>query len=166
MTLGGSDLDNVTLKVLEALALVSSDRLEATVVLGGGNPHRASLEDAASRAAFPIRVIVNAPNVPGLMADADLAVSAGGSTCWELAFLGVPALLLVTAKNQQGIALGLDEAGAAESRGWAGDVTPTALAEALARLAQDAPRRAEMSRRARALVDGRGAERVLGAMQS
>ena len=165
VTLGGSDPDNVTLKVLEALTLVSSNRLEATVVLGGGNPHRAGLEDAASRAAFPIRVIVNALNMPELMADADLAVSAAGSACWELAFLGVPALLLVTADNQRGIAQGLHEAGVAESRGWARDATPTALAEALTRLAQDAPRRVEMSHRARALVDGRGAARVLEAMQ-
>jgi len=37
--------------------------------------------------------------MPELMAWADFAVSAGGSTCWELAFMGLPALVLIQAKE-------------------------------------------------------------------
>ena len=86
VTLGGSDPDNVTLKVLDALALIRAESLDVTVVVGGGSPHRASLEDAAARMPFPVRVVVNAANMPELMAWADVAISAAGSTVWELAF--------------------------------------------------------------------------------
>jgi len=161
VTLGGSDPDNVTLKVLDALALIRREGLEATVVIGGGNPHRAGLEDAAARMPFPVRVVVNAADMPELMAWADVAVSAGGSTVWELAFLGVPSLLLVTAENQLGVAEGMRVRGATHSLGWAGEQTALSLASSLTALLDDPARRSKMSRQARALVDGRGAERVL-----
>jgi spore coat polysaccharide biosynthesis predicted glycosyltransferase SpsG len=34
---------------------------------------------------------------------ADVAVSAGGSTCWELAFMGAPGLIITVAENQEGM---------------------------------------------------------------
>lgn len=165
VTLGGSDPDNVTLQVLQALSLVRADQLEATVVIGGSNPHRASLEAEAARAAFPVRLVTNAPNMPELMAWADLAVSAAGSTVWELAFLGVPTLLLVTADNQQGIARGLEEAGLAVNLGWAQGLEPVRLSHALMALWHDPEKRADISRRLRQLVDGQGASRVVQALQ-
>ena len=96
---------------------MQAEGFEATVVIGGGNPHRASLEAAAEGAGFPLRLVVNAPDMPARMAWADMAVCAGGSTNWELAWMGLPALIVVTADNQQGIAEGLDAAGAARSSG-------------------------------------------------
>ena len=165
VTLGGSDPDNVTRKVVEALSLVGPERLDATIVIGGGNPHRAALEAEASRLGVSARFVTNPPDLPALMADADLAVSAAGSTVWELAFLGVPSLLVVTAANQRGIAQGMDAGGAARSLGEAGDLTAGGLAQAVTALRLDPARRAEMSRRAREIVDGSGAARVLEAMR-
>ncbi len=95
------------------------------------------------------------------MTGADIAISAGGSTCWELAFLGLPALFIVTADNQRGIAQGLGEAGAAVNLGWAGDLEPARLSQALTTLLYDRTQREEMSLRARQMVDGLGANRVL-----
>jgi len=165
VTLGGSDPDNVTRKVVEALSLVGPERLDPTIVIGGGNPHRAALEAEASRLGVSARFVTNPPDLPALMADADLAVSAAGSTVWELAFLGVPSLLVVTAANQRGIAQGMDAGGAARSLGEAGDLTAGGLAQAVTALRLDPARRAEMSRRAREIVDGSGAARVVEAMQ-
>ena len=48
-------------------------------------------------------------NMPELMARADVAVSAGGSTCWEVAFMGLPFLIVVLAENQEHIAKELEK---------------------------------------------------------
>ncbi len=44
VTVGGTDPDNVTLRVIDALRLLAEDDLEATVVVGGSNPHGDCLE--------------------------------------------------------------------------------------------------------------------------
>jgi len=101
VTMGGSDPDNVTLKVIQALHQVDMDGLEAIVVVGGSNPNYEELQSAVQDSRFPIRLESNVTNMPERMAWADVAVSAGGSTSWELAFMGVPILNLILAENQQ-----------------------------------------------------------------
>jgi spore coat polysaccharide biosynthesis predicted glycosyltransferase SpsG len=95
---------------------------------------------------------------------ADLAVTAAGSTCWELAYLGVPMITIVAAENQRGIADGLATRGAAVNLGWHGEVTLASIAAAIASLADDHRKRASMRRAARELVDGCGADRVVAAL--
>jgi len=104
VTMGGSDPDNVTLKVIQALQQVDVDGLETIVVVGGGNPHYEELQSSVQESRFPVLLESNVTNMPELMAWADVAVSAGGSTSWELAFMGVPALVLILANNQRSIA--------------------------------------------------------------
>jgi len=118
VTLGGGDPDNQTLKVINALQEVDEDGLEAVVVVGASNPHFEALQNEAYDSCFPIRLIRNANNMAELMAWADVAVSAGGSTCWELAFMGLPNVILVLADNQRDIAEGLDDLGIAINMGW------------------------------------------------
>ncbi len=96
VTMGGSDSDNVTLKVLCALDQVDIDGLEIKAVVGTSNPHLDSLERIAEYNKHKIELLQNVFNMPDLMAWADMAISAGGSTCWELAYLGVPAILIIT----------------------------------------------------------------------
>ncbi|MCK6529422.1 UDP-2,4-diacetamido-2,4,6-trideoxy-beta-L-altropyranose hydrolase [Myxococcota bacterium] len=164
VTLGGSDPADATSRVLDALDLLPPGELETTVVLGAAHPRREVLR--ARLAAAGIRGVEATDDMAGLMAWADMAVSAGGSTCWELAFMGVPALVLVVADNQRGATRALHAAGCVESLGeapaWAG--RPAVVAGALRSLVGDGARRRSMAERLRALVDGRGAERVVGAM--
>ena len=117
VTLGGSDPDNVTQKVIDALALVPVTDLEAVVVVGGSNPHREQLAQAAERTAGRVRLQSNVTDMPALMAWADVAISAGGSTCWELAFMGLPSLLVILADNQRLVVEEMARAGAAISLG-------------------------------------------------
>ena len=90
VTLGGGDPDNVTLKVIRALAQVEIEGLEAVVVVGPANPHLEELQAAVKDTPHPIRLESNVTNMPELMAWADVAITAGGSTCWETAFMGLP----------------------------------------------------------------------------
>lgn len=161
VTLGGGDPDNQTLKVIRALQQIGADALEVVVAIGASNLHRAALENAIANSSLNIRLLQNATNMPELMARADMAVSAGGSTCWELAFMGLPAVILVIADNQREIATGLDNVGAAFNLGWFENVREEDIAETLTALLSSLDTWQEMSRQGRKLVDGRGSERVI-----
>ena len=161
ITLGGADADNQTLKVIQAVEQIDIAGFEAVVVVGANNPHRQQLQVESQASTVPIEIVTNATNMDELMAWADLAVSAGGSTCWELAFMGLPALVLILADNQRAVAEGLDEAGIVINLGWCEDLDATDITQALISLAEAADQRTEMSQRGRELVDGKGNDRVL-----
>ena len=165
VTLGGSDPDNVTLKVIEALGLVQGNDLEAVVVAGGSNPHYDELCAAAADSPASIRVQRNVADMAELMAWADVAVSAAGSTCWELAFMGLPAALVTVAENQRQVAEGMQEEGAALNLGSHESISRADLRDRLAELLESADTRRSMSARGRGLVDGEGAHRVVRAMR-
>ncbi|RME97647.1 MAG: UDP-2,4-diacetamido-2,4,6-trideoxy-beta-L-altropyranose hydrolase, partial [Chloroflexi bacterium] len=118
VTLGGSDPNNVTLKIIQALNYISTITLDIVVVVGGSNPHQASLQNTANKSRHKIRLVHNVTNMPELMAWADIAISAGGSTCWELAFMGLPNLIVILADNQRFIAEKLSQMGIAVNLGW------------------------------------------------
>jgi UDP-2,4-diacetamido-2,4,6-trideoxy-beta-L-altropyranose hydrolase len=164
VTLGGSDPDNATERVLAALEPVQGP-LDVDVVVGPANAHAERLRAAAARSPHTTRVHERPAHLPQLMAEADLALAAGGGTAWELAALGVPTLLLVLADNQRGVAAALARAGAAVDLGWHADASPDRLAQAVQDLIPDAARRAQMSAAGRALVDGDGAQRVVDALR-
>ena len=164
VTLGGSDSDNVTLKVIQAL--IDLD-LHVKVVIGGSNPHLSEIENfiqSQNDSTALIEVIVNASNMPELMAWADVAVSAAGGTCWELAFMGLPSMFVILAENQVEIAEGLSARQVATS---IGRPCPDALVSFREKLGQLAVSRAELhriSQVSRELVDGSGAKRVVAGM--
>jgi len=160
VTLGGSDPENVTLQVVQGLQLLPARDFEAVVVVGAGNPHYSALGRAAQAARFPIRLERNAAHMPDLMTWAEVAVSAAGSTCWELARMGVPTVALVCADNQRRLAEGLEAAGVVLNLGWHAHVTPAHIAEALSELSGSASR-AAMASKGQAVVDGLGPLRVV-----
>ena len=166
VTLGGGDPDNQTLKVIQALQQVDVDGLEAAVVAGASNLHFRELQSAARNSLFATRLVQNVTNMSELMAWADVTVSAGGSTCWELAFMGLPTVVLVLAENQQGIAAGLGKAGVVLNLGWYTEVSIAQVANTLVGLLEDRGSRRQMSQRGRELVDGLGSERVVKFLQT
>jgi UDP-2,4-diacetamido-2,4,6-trideoxy-beta-L-altropyranose hydrolase len=164
VTLGGSDANNVSLTVLRGLAQLGTSDLEVVAVVGSANPHRKELEAVAGALPrFAVRVDVS--NMPELMAWADVAVSAGGSTCWELCFMGLPFAAVVLANNQRAIAERLAAEGIARNLGWHEDLTPEAVAKTVGSLLADKAARMEMAVKGGALVDGAGASRVVAAMR-
>lgn len=163
VTLGGSDSDNVTAKVLQALALIDGP-LEVRVVVGPMNPHLTSLQDAAAKLRHSVQLETAVQDMAAAMLWADFAVSAAGGTCLELAALGVPTVALVIADNQQLIAAELDKSGAAINLGWQRQVPAEQIASTLSEMIGSQYMREQMRQRGKALVDGRGAQRVVEAL--
>jgi UDP-2,4-diacetamido-2,4,6-trideoxy-beta-L-altropyranose hydrolase len=158
VTLGGSDTGNLTLRVIEALEHVQPATFEATIVAGGSSAYAGELEAAAAKAG--VRLLRNVNSMPELMAWADIAVSGAGTTVLELAFMGVPAILLVTAENQRSNAQAWERLGLAQNLGDSAHLSAEQLAGAVSALILDRERRITMARSAHTLVDGLGADRV------
>ncbi len=160
VTMGGGDPDNVTLKVIYALKQVAPGQCEAVVVVGGSNPHIEALQATVDNMPH-IKLVQNVTNMPEMMAWADVAIAAGGSTCWELALFGLPMLLVPLADNQLPIANRLGEREIALVVEWYEDVASDTLALAINQLVHDQEKRFRMSQAGYALVDGEGGERVV-----
>lgn len=160
VTCGGADEGNVTAKVLLALAQSSLENLRVTAVVGCANPHRQALATLARALPYPVWLAHQVNDMPGLMAWADLAVGSAGSTCWEMAFMGLPVVTLVLADNQVRVGEAIDANGLGENLGPAQSLAASQIADAVAGLAADPLRRRAMSRRGRRAIDGQGATRV------
>lgn len=115
ISFGGSDPENCTEAVLRRLAQ-RTGAWEVQVLAGAANPHVAALRNFALRAPFPCSIHVNVGNVAALMARADVAITAGGSTVWELAAMRLPALIGAISEDQRLIGPALRRVGA--FRAW------------------------------------------------
>lgn len=164
VTMGGSDPENVTERVIAALNLIDDDELESTVLVGGNNGRSELLERAAG-VGKKIVLRRDVLNMAELMVWADVAVSGAGTTCWEMCRLGLPALLIDLAENQTPLARELDRRGCAIHMGGPRDVSSEMLATQVARLLRSNENRRAMSVRCQELVDGEGARRVVSALQ-
>lgn len=165
VTLGGADFENVTLKVLNALRLIRVEGLQILVVVGSRNPHYKGLQIMAQQMSHSVDLVSNAENMPDLMAWADLAIAAGGSTNWELAFMGLPTIVIVLANNQQKVAQELAQSDVILNLGWHQNQTKHSICKAILPLLSDLNQRQLMSQAARKIIDGRGAQRVVNKMK-
>lgn len=165
VTLGGSDPDNATLKVMQALKQISIDDLEVVVVVGGSNPHYQSLQAEAQTGSVKFELRRNVDNMPELMAWADMAIAGGGSTCWELAFMGVPSLILTLADNQQAIVQALKKIGGAVDLGEPIRISRLQITQEIQQFITSKDLRAKLSMTGKQLIDGYGCQRISMTLQ-
>lgn len=111
----------------------------------------------------PVAVHRGLTDLSPLMADADIAVSAAGSTLYELSCMGVPTAAFPVVENQVANARGFIAWGlgaGSEVMGW----SHADVAQVVWDLAQSPRRRQGLSDRMRAAVDGHGARRIAEAI--
>ena len=159
VTLGGSDPYNVTAAILGTIKLLKDESLCIKVVLGGNNPHFDAINQLSQTLPGKTEIIRNAQDISELMIWADLAVSAAGSTVWEMCLLGLPCFLVVTADNQEGLAKRMQDCELSfgvyhtNELGHLGDAIRSCL--------DDQARREDCSRRMQETVCGGGVRNVL-----
>ncbi len=161
VTLGGADIRNITKTVIETLQKLSQFDTETKVVVGGSSPHMEELKELTEKSPVPMELLYNIKNMPELMSWADLAISAGGTTCYELSFMGVPTIALILADNQVAFAEQMDASGTIKSLGKPSPILEEQLAEELERMITDREARTNMIKQQSALVDGYGVDRIL-----
>lgn len=160
ISVGGTDPDNATGAILDWIEGCRTP-LRVTVVLGANAPHADAVARRAQRSAHAVLVKRQVADMAGLLAEADLAIGAGGNTAWERCCLGAPTLIVVIADNQRRIAERLIESGAALALIPETGAAPSLPASVLEDLFEGERARLDaMSAAAAALCDGNGAERT------
>lgn len=167
VSLGGADPAGVGLLVLQGLACVADMLLEVLFIAGSSNTHVDQIvaeAEAVRQAGHAVEILAFTNDMPAAMAWADIGIIAAGSTSLEIAYMGLPCLVLTLADNQLAVAQAMAEEGVGEVLGWYEQVTPQRIADGVVALFGNPQRRREMTARGQRLVDGAGARRVVSAM--
>lgn len=164
ITTGGGDSENIAGKILDRLY---DDTLEYHLIVGQFNPHYRELkqlEDSRDN----IMIHSNVTDMAGLMEACDLAITAGGSTIYELAALGVPFVCFSYAENQEALT---EYIGSRNIAGFAGafhkapEQTLEQMQNLFQVLVEDESLRRQYFDSERTLIDGQGAVRLAQALR-
>jgi UDP-2,4-diacetamido-2,4,6-trideoxy-beta-L-altropyranose hydrolase len=164
ITVGGSDPHNLTPRLIEwtcsTLGAIGVD-----VIIGPLFDNVAEIEAARQQRIGSVDLHLDPDHIKSLMLSADLAISGGGQTTYELAATGTPTIAIKLADNQATNLKGLSENGTLIWVGSVDDVNLEAQIRCtLSELASDPCRRSKLSEQGRSLVDGRGAARTANAI--
>ncbi|HXX03627.1 MAG TPA: UDP-2,4-diacetamido-2,4,6-trideoxy-beta-L-altropyranose hydrolase [Xanthobacteraceae bacterium] len=156
LSFGATDPGNATSLALDALDRLAGT-ISITVALSSQAPH---LGEVRRRLRGRARLALDA-DMCELMVNSDLAIGAAGVSAYERAALGLPSIIVTLADNQRGVAASLVQSGAALDGGTLDGEFAVRLSAQVKRLIADADQRRRMAQAAYALIDGRGAGRVL-----
>ena len=164
VTFGGGDPDNITLKIIDALKKINFDGLEVIAVIGGVSSGYETLKHSVKNyPGFSIRN--NVTNMPELMIWADVAISGGGSTCWELAFSGLPNIIIILSADQELIASVLSKQGVSIVLGKTDEINSISIIKAISDLIYLPDKRYTMSQMGKTIIDGNGPLRIISALR-
>lgn len=161
--LGGGDLDGVTILALDAIKTIREPSMTADVIVGSANPNGPAIRRWAKDCSW-LGVHEGNAEIATLMAGADIAIGAAGTTTWERACLGVPSVMVVLAENQRRIAQAVEGIGAAVLAGDWENVRTDMIVRRLTPLVRSASARSAMRDAAMRLTDGKGSARVVKEM--
>ncbi len=161
VSFGGVDADDLTGSAIAAIRAALPD-IAIDAVLTSLSPHRDRLQNCAD-ADPKLSLHIDVNNMAEMMASADVAIGAGGSTSWERACLGLPSIVAVIADNQRVTSQALEEFGCAIALP-AGPDFESELRHLVEWLSAHPTLLRMMSRAGAAAVDGRGVARVAAAI--
>jgi UDP-2,4-diacetamido-2,4,6-trideoxy-beta-L-altropyranose hydrolase len=164
LSFGGGDDRGACLLCLKALGMMEST-IAVDVVLGSANPRLPAIRRwIAEHGKGTIRAHVDTDCMADLMAASDLAIISGGTTAFEAASAGLPAMIVQIAENQREISAAWDRLGVAVDLGWIDGLDPGRMAGRIAELCGSPERRQALSLTGSSEVDGHGAERITEAL--
>lgn len=164
VTMGGIDHYDLSSRLIRLFdETLSEARLH--VVIGPYYKNRTAIRKAAAAARLAVALHEAPPSLRPLMAEADLAVSAGGFTLYELAAMGVPTVGVALWDNQRANVEALGARGTLVPLHYAeGPGFDVALRVAVTALAADRERRRSLAANGPRFIDGQGAPRVARAI--
>ena len=98
VTFGGSDVRELTIPVLNLIHQSSLSEFEVIVVTSVGFQNVNNIEALSQQ--YHFQHLHDVENMAAVFSQAKLAISAAGSTAFELAYCGVPSVFAVVADNQ------------------------------------------------------------------
>jgi spore coat polysaccharide biosynthesis predicted glycosyltransferase SpsG len=160
VTMGGADPFHLTAELLNLLDTLPGS-FSVSAIIGPFFSEVKKIEDAVRASRRKMTLYRSPDSVCGMMMEADLAISAGGQTLYELACAGCPTVALRIAANQDGQLGVFERAGFLKVAGPGdGNRTVERVRTLVTDLLFNPRARAEMGRAGREMVDGRGGLRV------
>lgn len=129
------------------------------------HPDLTSLQELAAASSERLAVATEPAEVTARVARCHFAIGGGGGWSLELACIGVPQLLIVQGEGHWPTAQRLEEEGAATCLGWHESVSVATIRMAVHNLLGDPLERQAMARCGRKLIDGRGPDRLVTALE-
>lgn len=167
---GGTDPLGMAMLITEAVVSAASEyALEEVVVLVGSMSNAREALTRRFSGDRHVRLVSGVSDMAELMRSCNLAVSANGTTVYELAACGVPAITFAISEEQRASGEGMSNLGAVAYCGCAADGVEKCLAsieEAVGLCCRDAQLRRSLQGCANAMTDGNGAMRVVSELRS
>ena len=162
VSMGGSDPYGLTLQALRALDSMPDSMEEpfhVTIAIGPAFLHEAELRTwlAGARRQYESR---REDSLLNLMVNSDLALVSFGTTVYELAAAGLPAIALSITEDHAQAAEVFARGGSLMHLGLFSTISAGQIQSAVRELLNGQELRLGMAQRGQALVDGKGAERV------
>jgi spore coat polysaccharide biosynthesis protein SpsF len=159
VTMGGGDPNRLTCRIVSSL-LKSHESMKIKVVIGPAFSPDPDLDNIKEQHYHNVEFIKGKDDLSDIMAESHIAVTALGTTIFELACLGVPAIIIANYRTDEKDMNAFKKVGICLPLGYYEDVSDGAIKQAVKTLLKDGKLWSDMSQKGRMIIDGKGAERI------
>ncbi|MCS7045756.1 MAG: polysaccharide biosynthesis protein [Gemmataceae bacterium] len=164
VALGEDDPNRQTIQL--AKLLLSAPRIgKVDVIVRREHPQLEAIKSLVADHPGRLELALEPAEIAARLVRCHFAVTAGTGWSNELACIGVPQLVIVQNEQHWPNAQRLEEEGCASCLGWHENVSAATLRTAVHNLLTDPLERQAMARCGRKLIDGRGPDRLVNAME-
>lgn len=158
LSFGGSDPNNITLYALNNL--IDLEDIEITVCIGPA--FKKTLVDTINKMIDGHKNInvIRVDDISSYIIESDLCIVSGGITLFEVAYLGVPSIVICQVDHQVETAKLFEANNACLNLGLHSELGEEHLKQEFFNIINDYQRREELSMASKLYVDGKGIERI------
>lgn len=156
ITMGGADVQNLTPTFIRYISQINND-LMINVVIGNAFKNKVEISEIANKLSN-VYLHHNVQNMADLMYENDIAISAGGTTLYELSATGTPTMAVIQAENQILQTTRFQNKGIVINLGYGDKLDKDVFADEFI-LINDWEKRKRMSALGQSEVDGKGVQR-------
>lgn len=98
---GGTDPENLTIKVINAIEKTGHKEIQYICILGLGYGDESPILEKVKDMDYSVKILRNVNNIAEYMYQADIAISSQGRTMYELACMKVPTIIIAQNEREQ-----------------------------------------------------------------
>lgn len=164
IALGDDDPNHQTIKLAQQLLAIS--KLEKIdIVIKPQHPDLVQIQELVASVPGRLELAIEPSEITARIARCHFAITSGSSWAVEFACVGIPQLIIVQQETHWPTAQRLEEEGAAQCLGWHETASANTIRQAILTLLSDPLERQAMARCGRQLIDGRGPDRLVTALE-
>lgn len=150
---GSAIMDVINLKIVKAISEMHGVFSSATVIMGKMGIITDEFLELKETAGFDIKIINYQNDIANEMLQADIAITAGGYSMWELLFVKTPYIAISVNDAQDKYTRFLASEGLCDSMGMYQGITPESIKNSLVSFVENETHRKEILLKSEALLD-------------